>query len=317
MSNTLPVIQSDTSIAIIAHVNPDGDSLGSILALGLALRKKSNNVNIFLNDELPGRFSFLPEVHLLKKYNSNEFDKFDLCFILDCGDERRFGDIDLIEKSRLVINIDHHISNNSYGDINIVETEASSTCEIVYSVITKHLSIEINDAIATCLYTGMVTDTGNFRYDNTSPHTHRVVAELLELGVDIQEITFQLYQNNSLKSTKFLGYILNHLQVFFDGKVTLIEVNQELLNQFNVKYDEVEGMINYARDIEGVEVAVILKETADNEVKLSFRSKKDFDVNQLAKEFGGGGHRKASGATVTGNIKEVKNQLLDKLQKMI
>ncbi|MBM7613709.1 DHH family phosphoesterase [Alkaliphilus hydrothermalis] len=313
----LPAIQSETSIAIIAHVNPDGDSLGSIMALGLALKKKCSNVNIFLNDELPGRYSFLPEVHLLKKYPSCDVEGFDLCFVLDCGDDRRIGEIDLLKKSKTVVNVDHHISNNEYGDINFVKTDASSTCEIVYSIIKEELEIELDQQIATCLYTGIVTDTGNFRYDSTSAHTHRVAAELLELGVNLEEITFQLYQNNSLNSTKFLGYILNQMEVYFEGKVTLIVVREEVLKKYSLRNDEVEGIVNYARDIEGVEVAAILKEVNSNEVKLSFRAKRDYDVNQLAKEFGGGGHRKASGATVAGKISIVKEELIRKLEKMI
>ncbi|WP_026476050.1 DHH family phosphoesterase [Alkaliphilus transvaalensis] len=318
MNKLIPSINSDTRIAIIAHVNPDGDSLGSIMALGLALMKRSNQVNIFLNDELPGRYSFLPEVHLLKKYQSNEFDDFDLCFVLDCGDDRRFGDIDLLVKSKEVINIDHHVSNNGFGDINFVRTDASSTCEIVYSIITEELEIQLDEKIATCLYTGIVTDTGNFRYESTTSYTHKVVAELLDFGVNIQEITFNLYQNNSLNSTKFLGHVLNQMEIYFNGKVAIITIDQDLLKEFDVKYEEVEGIINYARDIEGVEVAVIIKEaTTDGEIKISFRSKKNYDVNELAKGFGGGGHKRASGATTKGTLTDVKESLLNKLEKMI
>lgn len=318
MNKLFSSIHSGTKIAVIAHVNPDGDSLGSTMGFSLALKKLGAEVSIFVNDDIPNRYQFLPQISMATLYNPKESYSFDYCFVLDCGDEYRLGNsISILEKSQQVINIDHHISNSAFGDINLVDPEASSTCEIVYNIIVQDLGIEIDEAIATCLYTGIVTDTGNFRYDSTGPDTHRIAATLLEKGVSIREVTYHLHQNNSFSSTKLLGHLLGGMELHFQGKVVIMKVTEKILEEYQVQYDEVEGMINYGRDIEGVEVAVILKELPHNEVKISLRSKTTFDVSKLAQTFGGGGHRKASGAKVSGTIEAVQEEILHKIQGMM
>ncbi len=318
MNSQFPSIQKGSSIAVISHVNPDGDSLGSLLGLSLALRKLGAAVTTFVNDEVPSKFKFLPSIDSALRYDVSQEKVFDQCFVLDCGDEKRLGySIDILEKSRQVINIDHHISNNGFGDIDIVDSGASSTCEIIYHIITQEMGVPMDQAIATCLYTGMVTDTGNFRYDSTSPDTHRIAASMLEAGVDLHKITFYLQQNNSLGSVKLLGHLLTEMEVYAEGKVAVMQVTRQILEEYEVQYDEVEGMINYGRDIEGVEVAVVLKELSEQGVKVSLRSKTSFDVSKLAQAFGGGGHRKASGAVIDCNIEEAKKQILDKIQTMM
>lgn len=318
MNRQFPSIQKGSSIAVISHVNPDGDSLGSLLGLSLALRKLGAAVTTFVNDEVPNKFKFLPSIDRVLRYDVSQVKVFDQCFVLDCGDEKRLGySIDILEKSRQVINIDHHISNKGFGDIDIVDPGASSTCEIIYHIITQEMGTPMDQAIATCLYTGIVTDTGNFRYDSTSPDTHRIAASLLEAGVDLHKITFYLQQNNSLGSVKLLGHLLAGMEVYAEGKVAVMQVTRQILEEYEVQYDEVEGMINYGRDIEGVEVAVVLKELSEQGVKVSLRSKTSFDVSKLAQAFGGGGHRKASGAVIDCNIEEAKKQILDKIQTMM
>ena len=317
VSRLSQLLEQSNSIAVIAHVNPDGDSIGSILSLGLALKKLYKNVDILLNDEFPGRFKYLPGVHHIKKHDS-EVKGYDLVFALDCGDVNRLGDsVSLVANSNTVVNIDHHVSNDSFGNINFVEVEASSTCEIVYKVIKEILSIEIDKDIATCLYTGIVSDTGSFKYDNTSPYTLRVAADLMELGIDTGEISHYLYHNNSLNSILFLAAILKNMEILLDGKVAIITMTLDDIKSFDVQHEEMEGLINYCRDIEGVEVAVSLREMENNTTKASFRGKTYFDVNQLASKFGGGGHKKASGATITNNLIEAKKLILQHIEKMI
>lgn len=315
--NPILSVNHSDKIAVISHINPDGDSLGSSMALGLALKKICGDVDIFVNGEIPERYKFLPQINRAKLYDEESDKKYDYCFVLDCGDETRLGYSEkLLSQSKTIINIDHHVSNNMFGHINIVDNQASSACEIVYRLIKDFFFMD-DIEISTCIYTGISTDTGNFVYDNTSAKTHKIASKLLKTGIDIQEISYHLYQSKSLRSVKFLGYVLNNLETSYDGRVVIITIPLTLLQQYSVSDDEVEGVINYARDIKGVEVAVLIKELGVNKVKLGFRSKTEVDVSKLAMEFGGGGHKKASGATVYNSLEEVKNSLEEKLSTYI
>lgn len=316
VNNLIQLVNKSKSIAVIAHVNPDGDSIGAILGLGLALKKVNSNIDIMMSDDFPGKFMYLPGVHHIVVPKA-EIKDYDLVFVLDCGDANRLGDNKPILKKSTIVNIDHHVSNDSFGDINIVDVKASSTCEIVYRVIKEGLSIEIDKDIATCLYTGIVSDTGSFKYDNTSPYTLRVSAELMELGIDTAGVSLQLYHSNSLNSVRFLAAVLKEMEIFLDGRVAFITMNLEDISAYNVQQEDMEGLINYCRDIEGVEVAVSLRELEGNSTKASFRGKTYFDVNQLASIFGGGGHKKASGATISLRPSVAKELILEEIQKMM
>lgn len=316
VNNLIQLVKKSNSIAVLAHVNPDGDSIGSILGLGLALKKVHSNIDILSSDDFPGKFMFLPGAHHVVAPKTCIKD-YDLVFVLDCGDAGRLGDNKLILGKSTVVNIDHHISNNSFGDINIVDAGASSTCEIVYRIIKEDLSIQVDKDIATCLYTGIVSDTGSFRYDSTSPYTLRHAAELMELGADTAEISMQLYHCNSLNSVRFLAAALKELEIFLNGSVAFITIRLEDIAAYNVRQEEMEGLVNYCRDIEGVEVAVSLRELEDSSTKVSFRGKSNFDVNQLAGIFGGGGHKKASGATISMKPSAAKELILKEIQKMM
>ncbi|SNR88893.1 phosphoesterase RecJ domain-containing protein [Anaerovirgula multivorans] len=307
--NSLPQLQKDDVIALISHISPDGDSLGSLLALGMGLKKLCNNVKIYINDELPEKYNFLPGVQDIQLYNEKNKMIFDFCFVLDCGDQQRLGySEEILSRSNKVINIDHHISNNGFGDINIIDLEASSTCEIVLDLL-KDKDIPLDTNIATCLYTGIATDTGNFIYDNTTKKTHKAAAELMEHHIDLNNITYNLYQNKSLDAIKFLGYILNRLELSCDGKLAIMMVYEDDLRKYKLASNDVDGVINYARDIQGVEIAILLKETSNGSVRVGFRSKNNVDVSELAGKFGGGGHKKASGATMIGSMKEIRDKI--------
>lgn len=317
MNSLSQLIEESKGIAVIAHVNPDGDSLGSILGLGLTLKKLSNKVDILLNDEFPGRFKYLPGVHHIKKHSEATME-YDLVFVLDCGDAYRLGEsISLIKEAKTVVNIDHHVSNDGFGHINKVDVKASSTSELVYRLIKEELGLDIDAEVATCLYTGIVSDTGSFKYDNTSPFTLRAAADLMELGVNTGEVSLNLYHSNSLSSVRFLATVLNSMEILQEGKVAMITMTLEDIKTYGVQPEEMEGLINYCRDIEGVEVAVSLKEVEKGCTKASFRGKSYFDVNLLASNFGGGGHKKASGATIQASPKEARDLILKHIEKMI
>ena len=317
VSSLSKLIQESKGIAVIGHVNPDGDSIGSVLGLGLTLKKLSNNVDILLNDEFPGRFNYLPGVHHIKKHSEATME-YDLVFVLDCGDANRLGDsVSLISEVKTVVNIDHHVSNDGFGHINRVDVNASSTCELVYRVIKEELELTIDADVATCLYTGIVSDTGSFKYDNTSPFTLRAAADLMEQGVNTGEVSLKLYHSNSLSSVQFLATVLKGMEIIQEGKVAIITMTLEDIKAYGVQQEEMEGLINYCRDIEGVEVAVSLREMESGCTKASFRGKSYFDVNMLASNFGGGGHKKASGATIQASPKEARAQILKHIEKKI
>lgn len=318
MNNLAKIVAESNRIAITSHINPDGDSIGSILGLGLALKQKYENVDIFITDTLPSRYDFLPGSEYIKHYHDVKDKEFDLFFVLDCGDEDRIGSsIELLKKSNTVVNIDHHFTNSQFGHINILDPKSSSTCEMIYSVI-KGLGLKIDEDIATCLYTGIITDSGNFIYDNATDKTHLIAAELLKTNMDKQEIMYHLYQKKSLKNIRFLGYALSNMEIELEGRLALLEISREILNEFDLSTNEIEEVVNYGRDIEGVDISVTLREEDDNKIKLSFRSKSDHvDVSALAKLFNGGGHKKASGATVASSLKEAKAEVINKAKQFI
>lgn len=318
MNELEKIASNSSSIAITSHINPDGDSIGSILALWFALKQRYKNVEAFINEKLPDRYSFLPQAKNIKKYEDVKGKKFDLFFALDCGNEKRLGNgIEIMEKSKIVVNIDHHISNTKFGDINIVDIYSSSTCEMIYSVI-KDMGLAIDQQIATCIYTGIVTDSGNFMYDNVTEKTHLIVAELMRTGIAKQDIIYNLYQKKSVNSLRFFGYSLTNMDIELGGRLVIFRVPSGLLEKFNISNDDVEGLVNYGRDIESADIAASITETGNGEVKLSFRSKHDdVDVRAFAQLFNGGGHKKASGAVLTSTLDEAKDQVVEKAKQFV
>ncbi|SES68554.1 phosphoesterase RecJ domain-containing protein [Natronincola peptidivorans] len=312
-NNPLALVEKNNTIAVISHVEPDGDSLGSLLGLGLALKKICGSVYIFINDDFPQKYKFLPGYKYITTYDNSHNMDFDFCFVLDCGDLQRLGySQSILSRSQNTVNVDHHISNTEFGSINILQSDASSTCEIIYDLL-EDFQLQLDVDIATCLYIGLATDTGNFVYDNTTAKTFRVAADLMNYNINLNDISYNLYQNKSINNIRFLGHILKHMEISSNGKIAMIMITNNLLEEYNVTINEIDSVINYARDIKGVEIAVMLKEIEGNQVKAGFRSKQEANVSTLAQKFGGGGHKKASGATIKGNVKEAR----EKIEKQI
>lgn len=307
-------INKAKSIYIVSHIQPDGDNIGSLLGLGLALKKVDKDVFFLKTDNIPKDFLFLPNIELIKDYDGGDID---LLITLDSSDEGRLGtNEELLAKAGKVINIDHHLSNTNYGHINIVDSDAAATCEMVFKLI-KKLEIQIDKDIATCLYTGISTDTGSFMYENANEETHLIAAELLKIGIDKQEININIWQNKSLLKTKLFIKTLESLETYFDDKVAIVQVSRDNLRSIGASMEDSEGIVSFVRDIDTVEVAIMLKEFEEDEIKVSMRSKKYIDVSQVCAQFGGGGHKKASGCTINSNLKEAKKDLIDALEKVI
>lgn len=313
MDDALKLINRSDNIFICSHIQPDGDSIGSVLALAMAIRKlKGNaNVNVIKVDNIPSYFQFLPEVDMIKEQEINQ--DVELFISLDSSDTERLGiGKDFLTKAKSVINIDHHVTNENFGDVNIVLPTSGSTCEIVYKFI-EYMNIGIDKSIASCLYTGINTDTGRFMYSNTTYETHLIIAELIKTGIDINDINMNIYQNMTLERTKLFLEALNRLELYADNRVGIAVVSQEMLNKTNASMEDSEGIVSFVRDINTIEVACLLKEFSENEIKVSLRSKRFVDVAEISTKFGGGGHIRAAGCTIYKSLEVAKKMILDEI----
>ncbi len=308
-------ILNSEDIYIASHVQPDGDNLGSILALGIALKSINKKVYILKTDKIPSDYLFLPLVESIQTFS--EMEKIDLFISLDVSDKNRLGkNAYLIDKAITSINIDHHISNNNFCDINIVDSGASATGELVYRII-KKMNIVIDKNIATCIYTAISSDTGSFMYDNTSYKTHEIISELIKIGIDKSNININLYQNRSIERTMLFINAIGTIEFYFDNKVALVKVTQKMLEDSAANMDDTEGIVSFIREIASVEVAILIKEFNDKEMKVSMRSKRTVDVATICANLGGGGHVRAAGVTIYSSIEHAKELILNEVKKVI
>lgn len=318
MEKVIQAIQKHKKFLITAHVNPEGDSIGCQLAMKELLEKLGKTAFIINHDPVPGHYKFLPNSGAI----SNRFDKvpdFDAAIVLDCPTLKRTGRVnDLLAQDKTVINIDHHVSNEKFGDVRWVDVNASSAGEMVY-VLFKKFGVELSRDAALVLYIAILTDTGSFNYDNTTGTTHRIAGELLGYGLDPATVSEDVYERRSITDIKFLGLVLSTVRVNKTGEVAYLDITKSMLKTTGSDLAKSEGFVNYARSIEGVKVAVIFREDLKKPgiINISFRSKGDADVNKIASAFGGGGHVKASGCVVAGSLSEVKKKVLAKIEETL
>lgn len=312
-SGVYDILKKNNTFVVTSHIMPDGDSIGSVLALTLALNKLGKRATAVIRDEVPDKYIFLPKADKILKDFSG---KCDVIICLDCGDEERLGfDKPLKDIGGTIVNIDHHRSNDYYGDVNIIENQASSVGEILYHLIKEIIEIDLD--IASCLYTSIITDTGSIRYSNTTPSCLKILAELIEVGVKPDFISRQVFEKRSRASINLLKMVLDTLEVYDDGAVACLSITKEIMERSGAKEQDTDGIINYAREIEGVEVAVIFKEKDDHEIKVGLRSNERVDVSKIAEEFKGGGHTKASGCTLKMTMDEAKQLILNSIRKSL
>lgn len=308
-------ILESKNIFIASHVQPDGDNIGSILALGLALKKIGKKVYILKSDSVPSDYLFLPNVDIIHDYDDEL--EIDLLITLDSSDENRLGKNKvLLKRAKFIINIDHHISNTNFGHINIVDSSAAATGELVYKIV-KKMDISIDKDIGTCIYTAISSDTGSFMYDNTTSETHEIISELLSLGIDKSNININLYQNRSIERTMLFIKSLETLNLYFDNKVAVVKVTRNMLEDSGAKIEDTEGVVSFMREIAPVEIAILLKEFNENEIKVSMRSKRFVDVAAICDTFGGGGHIRAAGCTINFSMDYSEELILNEIKKVI
>ncbi|MEW6182542.1 MAG: bifunctional oligoribonuclease/PAP phosphatase NrnA [Bacillota bacterium] len=318
LSDIAGVLKAAKRLVFTGHVMPDGDCIGSMLALGLVMEREDKEVVFVSPGPLPSIYRFLPGVERIKVSPSlpeMTGDGPGLVVIVDTSVPARLGDFlpvieELQHSGYRTVLLDHHISALPYADVNYIDPDASAVGEIVFDLI-KMLGHEIDKTIATCLYVTVATDTGGFRYETTTPQTHRKVADLIEAGIDVRAISLQIFEEKPLKSFKVLSTVLNTLELSPCGRIGWFTLNLATANHLEVEDEHIDGVVNYARQVRGVEIALLFREVEGGYVKVSFRSKNYVDVSKLAGEFGGGGHPRAAGALVKGNIDKIKKAVLD------
>lgn len=314
----LQAIKRHKTFLISTHVNPDPDALASELALALYLRRLGKRVSIINGDQCPARYSFLPKSHLIQSYRSRRHRDYEVAIILDCGDLGRIGPVGkLLREERLLVNLDHHLTNDNFGDLNLVVPKASSTTEVLFDLL-KQARAALTKEIAQLLYVGIMTDTGSFRYDTTSAHTHRVVAELMRFGFSVSDLYRRIYEGLTFRDFKLFTKVINLFESFYQGRVVSLELSRRVAEKFSQEFDLKDKIFSFLRAIKGVEVIIIYAPGEKNQTRVNFRSQGErVNVAELAFAFGGGGHRKASGCIIEGTIIQAKRLVMRKLREML
>ena len=321
------LLATPKKIAIIPHRSPDGDAMGSTLALYRFLLKLNHKAVVISPNEFPNFLSWLPCSETVLIYENDKenctkiLNEAELVFTLDFNALHRTGEMEQVlnKLTAPMIMIDHHQKPDTYATITYSDTAIGSTCEMVYNMILfLDKKALLDKTIATCLYTGITTDSGSFRFPSTTSTTHRIVAELIDLGIDNSEIHNLLFDDNSANRLQLLGRALQNIKVFAEYKTSYITLTQKELDEFNYQKGDTEGIVNYGLTIKGINFAAIFIEHRDeNIIKISFRSQGSFDVNQFAREhFNGGGHINAAGGKSYESLKATTNKFEDLISKI-
>lgn len=295
------------SVIILTHNRPDGDTVGSATALSLALKKLGVKADIACFNEVPLKLKYLNGAEDFIK-SIEDINAYSLAISVDCANENMFGELyQVYKKHPLTINVDHHVSNTRYAKINYVE-EASATCEIIYELILS-LGVEIDKDVATCLLTGIVTDTGAFYHSNVTENTLIISSKLKKAGADLHEIIRLNFKNQTKERSDLYASTLSKMRYRLDGKVGILVILKEDIERANAVDNMTEGFIDYPLSVDTVEVAISLLETGRNRYKISLRSKGKVNVNEIASLYGGGGHILASGAVMHGYLEDIIDKL--------
>lgn len=306
------IIKEKKDFAIVCHSSPDGDSLGSMLGLYSCLKEIGKNADVFIEDIFPEKYYFLPSINEISNIEVSK-DKYDCLFVLDCGDLGRLGACkDIIYKCDTIINIDHHLTNDLFGHINYVDSNASSVGEIIYQLL-KINGFEVSKNTAICLYTSIIDDTGGFKYSNTTSITLSIAGDLINTGINFSDINNRIFYVKTIPQIKLISKVTSTLKTFLNDKVAIIYLSKGMLEECNATEDDASEFVNFARDIAEVEVGVFIKEKDMKESRVSLRSKNYVDVREIAEKFGGGGHLRAAGCTVEGSIQEAMQLIINEI----
>lgn len=299
---TADFLKAHDNYLILTHASPDGDTLGSGFGLLSALLKAGKKAKVICPDEIPQKFSFL----LGKECADFEYET---VIAVDVADQRLLGHLESTFDGKIDLCIDHHQSNTGFAKHLYLERDSAAACETVYNVITE-LGVEIDTHIAGCLYTGIATDTGCFKFSNTTPRTHRYAALLMELGADYSEINRVMFEVKSKEKVAIERLVLEGIEFYFDGKCAVIAITKDMLNKTGCPRSELDSITALSRQIEGVMIGVTLKEQPSGNFKVSLRTFEPYSASDICRNFGGGGHVRAAGCEFSCSLEEAKQQLL-------
>ena len=323
MDQIINQIKKAQHILLTSHSDPDGDAVSSLLALGLALNHLDKKVTLYNTSPIPAVYRFLPAVERIVR-RIRKAETYDVALVLDCGDLSRVGQASAtISQIPVVINIDHHISNTGFGDLQLIDANACSTAELVYRLI-KTLKVPLDREIAVSIYTGILTDTGSFRFSNTNQAAFAICHEMTELGVEPHRVAQHVIGTYSLERIKLLNLALDSLEISENGKMSVMTVTNAMFDFTETQPEDVDGMINYARRIQDVKVAALIQEQRNGRSKsegrrrfhVSLRSDGSVDVAAIAAAFGGGGHAGAAGFQVETSLIKLKSDIITLAQNL-
>jgi len=316
MEKIASVLHSAKKIALIIHVNPDSDCVGSAAAIALTLRNMGKKADIFCDSDIPDRLAFLVDG---KELFGPLDDIYDVCLCVDVAEDYMMGKYydSLFLRTAITCCIDHHGTNSGYAGYNYIDSKAGAAGEIIYFFIKDYLCQPLTVDAATCLYAAIAGDTGSFRYSNTTERTHRVAGELIGCGIDNARIMRLMFEQKTSEQLKLNAEVISGLEFFEDGKICVATVDDEMLGKYGINFGEADDIASIPRQIVGVEVGVYIKVKGKNDCKLSLRSNEYVNVAEIAKNLGGGGHVRAAGVTLNMTKEEAKKTVIEEIKKVI
>src|ERR1044072_6854401 len=313
LSQVVQLIEQKYRFMITSHIRPDGDGLGSGLALYWMLRSLGKDADVVLRARVPPSYTVLPVADLVL-VQEDVSEAYDAAFIIECSDVERPGLPSL--RNQFVVNIDHHSTTIPFGDINWIDATAAAVGEMIYNLC-KALGIEVTKEIAECIYTALLTDTGSFHFSNTTERTLKIASELVRRGVEPARISEALFYSYSFSKIKLLGLVLSRIQRDESGRIAWIMMDREIMYEADACEEDADGIVNHALSIGEVEAVAFFKELSHDVYRVSLRSKENNNVAKVAEMFGGGGHRNAAGCRVEGDFEEVKRRVIEGLQNAL
>ncbi len=311
MTTDIPdILRRENGFLIVTHVNPDGDALGSMLGMHLALREMGKRSWPLLRDSFPERYGFLPgRSRIVTSVDSLDGQPNWIVSLDVASQERISADVDAIRPGAKLINVDHHPTNNGFGDINLIDPASTSTAELVFKIL-KSAGYAPSPEVGKCLYTGLITDTGCFRFSGVNSNTLHLAAQILESGFDSYDVTRHIYEEFPLRRLQLERLLLDRIQVLLEGRLVMSTFYEEDFKQLGAPMSESEDLVNRLREISGVEVGVLLTQISEEVCRASLRSKGRLDVAHIAAKLGGGGHKNAAGVRSTIPLQDLRDQII-------
>jgi phosphoesterase RecJ-like protein len=313
LARIVEAVRARQRFVLSSHSRPDGDSIGSQLAMLYALQQMGKEAIAVNADPASPPLMAFPGVRDIRIAPSVD-GNFEAAIIMECGDLKRTG-VSGLERY-FVINIDHHPGNTGYGQINWFDASAAACAEMVYDVV-RALGVPLTREIATHVYLAILTDTGSFHYSGISPRTFEICRECLEAGVDPVMVARNVYDSNNMGRLKLFGAVLGAMQIDQSGRIAIVYVDHEMARAAGGTYEDTEGLVNLPLTVKEIEAVVFFKQDKADQYRVSLRSKGEVDINAIAKEYGGGGHKNASGCTITGPIEQLQKTIVEKIEKAI